>query len=206
MSQVSRVKPDIYSLLYKKQFFGRIMSPKRGHLLKGCPLSDIFLIREGKIMAEKKGFFAEFKEFISRGSVMDMAVGVVVGGAFTSIVTALVDSIINPIITRISGNADFSDVVIGIFPIGQLISAVINFLLISFVVFIMVKTINDIKEASEKKLQEMVKKKANGEEVEEEKEEEAPITETSLLLEIRDLLKAQAEATNQGNAVEKTEE
>lgn len=157
-------------------------------------------------MAEKKGFFAEFKEFISRGSVMDMAVGVVVGGAFTSIVTALVDSIINPIITRISGNADFSDVVIGIFPIGQLISAVINFLLISFVVFLMVKTINDIKEASEKKLQEMVKKKANGEETEEEKEEEAPITETSLLLEIRDLLKAQAEATKPETTAEETEE
>lgn len=145
-------------------------------------------------MAEKKGFWTEFKEFISRGSVMDMAVGVVVGGAFTSIVTALVNSIINPIITLISGNADFSDVTVGIFPIGQLISAVINFLLISFVVFLMVRTINDVKEASEKKLQELAKKKANGEEAEDAAEEEAPLTETALLLEIRDLLKAQAEA------------
>lgn len=146
-------------------------------------------------MAEKKGFWTEFKEFISRGSVMDMAVGVVVGGAFTSIVTALVNSIINPIITLISGNADFSDVTVGIFPIGQLISAVINFLLISFVVFLMVRTINDVKEASEKKLQELAKKKANGEDAEDTaEEEEAPLTETALLLEIRDLLKAQAEA------------
>lgn len=145
-------------------------------------------------MAEKKGFWTEFKEFISRGSVMDMAVGVVVGGAFTSIVTALVDSIINPLITLISGNADFSDVVVGIFPIGQLISAVINFLLISFVVFLMVRSINEFKDASEKKLQELAKKKASGEEIGEEEEESAPITETSLLLEIRDLLKAQAES------------
>lgn len=145
-------------------------------------------------MAEKKGFWTEFKEFISRGSVMDMAVGVVVGGAFTSIVTALVDSIINPLITLISGNADFSDVVVGIFPIGQLISAVINFLLISFVVFFMVRSINEFKDASEKKLQELAKKKASGEEIGEEEEESAPITETSLLLEIRDLLKAQAES------------
>ena len=145
-------------------------------------------------MAEKKGFWREFKEFISRGSVMDMAVGVVVGGAFTSIVTALVDSIINPLITLISGNADFSDVVVGIFPVGQLISAVINFLLISFVVFLMVRSINEFKDASEKKLQELAKKKASGEEIAEEEEESAPITETSLLLEIRDLLKAQAES------------
>ena len=145
-------------------------------------------------MAEKKGFWREFKEFISRGSVMDMAVGVVVGGAFTSIVTALVDSIINPLITLISGNADFSDVVVGIFPIGQLISAVINFLLISFVVFLMVRSINEFKDASEKKLQELAKKKASGEEIGEEEEKSAPITETSLLLEIRDLLKAQAES------------
>lgn len=145
-------------------------------------------------MAEKKGFWTEFKEFISRGSVMDMAVGVVVGGAFTSIVTALVDSIINPLITLISGNADFSDVVVGIFPVGQLISAVINFLLISFVVFLMVRSINEFKDASEKKLQELAKKKASGEEIAEEEEESAPITETSLLLEIRDLLKAQAKS------------
>ena len=145
-------------------------------------------------MAEKKGFWTEFKEFISRGSVMDMAVGVVVGGAFTSIVTALVDSIINPLITLISGNADFSDVVVGIFPVGQLISAVINFLLISFVVFLMVRSINEFKDASEKKLQELAKKKASGEGIGEEEEESAPITETSLLLEIRDLLKAQAES------------
>lgn len=130
-------------------------------------------------MEEKKGFFAEFKEFISRGNVMDMAVGVVVGGAFTAIVNALVESIINPLITLISGNTDFSSVTVGIFPIGLLISAIINFLLISFVVFLLVKSINDLKEKSKKK--------------EEEKKEEEPAgpTEAELLSEIRDLLKAQ---------------
>lgn len=133
-------------------------------------------------MEEKKGFFAEFKEFISRGNVMDMAVGVVVGGAFTAIVNALVESIINPLITLISGNTDFSSVTVGIFPIGLLISAIINFLLISFVVFLLVKSINDLKEKSKKKEEE---KKEEAKE-----EEPAGPTEAELLSEIRDLLKA----------------
>lgn len=129
---------------------------------------------------EKKGFVAEFKEFISRGNVMDMAVGVVVGGAFTAIVNALIESIINPIITIIAGQADFSAVTVGIFPIGTLISAIINFLLISLVVFTMVKSLNTIKEKASKKPDE-----------EPAVEEEVPAapTEAELLAEIRDLLK-----------------
>ncbi len=137
-------------------------------------------------MEEKKGFFAEFKEFISRGNVMDMAVGVVVGGAFTAIVNALVESIIKPLIILISGKAgvsDVADVTVGIFPIGLLISAIINFLLISFVVFLLVKSINDLKEKSKKKEEE---KKEEAKE-----EEPAGPTEAELLSEIRDLLKAQ---------------
>ncbi|MDD6808234.1 MAG: large conductance mechanosensitive channel protein MscL [Oscillospiraceae bacterium] len=129
---------------------------------------------------EKKGFIAEFKEFISRGNVMDMAVGVVVGGAFTAIVNALIESIINPIITIIAGQADFSAVTVGIFPIGTLISAIINFLLISLVVFTMVKSLNTIKEKASKKPDE--------EPVVEEEVPAAP-TEAELLAEIRDLLK-----------------
>ena len=129
---------------------------------------------------EKKGLVAEFKEFISRGNVMDMAVGVVVGGAFTAIVNALIESIINPIITIIAGQADFSAVTVGIFPIGTLISAIINFLLISLVVFTMVKSLNTIKEKASKKPDE-----------EPAVEEEVPAapTEAELLAEIRDLLK-----------------
>lgn len=94
-----------------------------------------------------KSFIKEFKEFISRGSVMDMAIGIIIGGAFTSIVNALVDEIIMPIITLITGNIDFSDFVIPLTPdisigIGVFISAVISFILIALVIFLMIKCIN----------------------------------------------------------------
>ena len=88
---------------------------------------------------KKPGWLDEFKTFISRGNVIDLAVGVVVGGAFTAIVTALVNDIINSLII---GGLDFSGVTVGVFPIGDLIMAIINFLCISFVVFWMVKIIN----------------------------------------------------------------
>ena len=91
---------------------------------------------------KKPGWLDEFKTFISRGNVIDLAVGVVVGGAFTAIVTALVNDIINPLIPLIIGGLDFSGVTVGVFPIGDLIMAIINFLCISFVVFWMVKIIN----------------------------------------------------------------
>ena len=91
---------------------------------------------------KKPGWLDEFKTFISRGNVIDLAVGVVVGGAFTAIVTALVNDIINPLISLIIGGLDFSGVTVGVFPIGDLIMAIINFLSISFVVFWMVKIIN----------------------------------------------------------------
>ena len=90
---------------------------------------------------KKPGWLDEFKTFISRGNVIDLAVGVVVGGAFTAIVTALVNDIINPLISLIIGGLDFSGVTVGVFPIGDLIMAIINFLCISFVVFWMVKII-----------------------------------------------------------------
>ena len=91
---------------------------------------------------KKPGWLDEFKTFISRGNVIDLAVGVVVGGAFTAIVTALVNDIINPLISLIIGGLDFSGVTVGVFPIGDLIMAIIHFLCISFVVFWMVKIIN----------------------------------------------------------------
>ena len=91
---------------------------------------------------KKPGWLDEFKTFISRGNVIDLAVGVVVGGAFTAIVTALVNDIINQLISLIIGGLDFSGVTVGVFPIGDLIMAIINFLCISFVVFWMVKIIN----------------------------------------------------------------
>ena len=77
-------------------------------------------------------------------------VGVVVGGAFTAIVTALVNDIINPLISLIIGGLDFSGLNIGVFPIGDLIMSIINFLCISLVVFWMVKIINRFNRKKEK--------------------------------------------------------
>ena len=101
-------------------------------------------------MAEKevkgiKKFFEEFKAFAMRGNVLDMAVGVVIGGAFTAIVNSLVNDIINPAI-GLFFNADFSDVGIHVgdvmIGIGSFINAIINFLIVAFVLFVVIKTIN----------------------------------------------------------------
>lgn len=92
-----------------------------------------------------KKFFEEFKAFAMRGNVLDMAVGVVIGSAFTAIVNSLVDDIINPFI-GLFFNADFSDVVIALggssIKIGSFINAIINFLIVAFVLFVVIKTIN----------------------------------------------------------------
>jgi large conductance mechanosensitive channel len=101
-------------------------------------------------MAEKeiKGiqkFFEEFKAFAMRGNVLDMAVGVVVGSAFTAIVNSLVGDIISPLI-GLFFNADFSDVVIQIgdvgIGIGSFLNAIINFLIVAFVLFVVLKAFN----------------------------------------------------------------
>ena len=92
-----------------------------------------------------KNFMKEFKEFISRGNVMDMAVGIIIGGAFTAIVTSLVEDIITPIIGMIGG-FDFSSFVVTVnnsnIAVGNFINAVINFLLIAFVLFSIIKAMN----------------------------------------------------------------
>ena len=100
-------------------------------------------------MEEKKSgikkFLEEFKAFAMRGNVLDMAVGVVIGGAFTAIVNSLVNDIINPAI-GLFFNADFSDVGIHVgdvmIGIGSFINAIINFLIVAFVLFVVIKTIN----------------------------------------------------------------
>lgn len=93
-----------------------------------------------------KKFLSEFKEFINRGNVMDLAVGVIIGGAFTSIVTALTTNIINPLISVIAGggaNTISGLVVPGTdIDFGAFISACINFLIVAFVVFVLVKAVN----------------------------------------------------------------
>lgn len=103
---------------------------------------------------EKKGLVEEFKEFIDQGNAMDMAVGIIIGGAFTAIVTALTTNIINPLITVITGGGtDMTGalVVPGTqIDFGAFISAIINFLIIAVVVFLLIKSINTAKEAAGK--------------------------------------------------------
>ena len=101
-----------------------------------------------------KGLLKEFKEFINRGNVMDLAVGVIIGGAFTSIVTSLTDDIINPLISVIAGGG--ADAVSGLvvpgtdIDFGSFISAIINFLIVALVVFLLVKAINQAQKIGEK--------------------------------------------------------
>lgn len=109
-------------------------------------------------MAKDKGFISEFKKFILRGNVMDMAVGVIVGGAFTAIVTSLNQDILTPIL-GIFGGTDFSSLTVTLgsgenAPIlyyGNFITAVINFLITAFVIFCLVKGINSINDKFSKK-------------------------------------------------------
>jgi large conductance mechanosensitive channel len=139
----------------------------------------------------------EFRDFIARGNVMDLAVGIIIGAAFTAIVNSLVTDLINPIIGFVTGGLDFSNLFVNlgdgeyaslaaareagapVFAYGAFLAAVINFLIIAFVVFMLVKTVNRIREAAMAK------------------EEAAPPTPAGptpeqLLGEIRDLLKARA--------------
>lgn len=139
----------------------------------------------------------EFKDFIAKGNVMDMAVGIIIGAAFTAIVTSLVGDIINPFIGIITGGTDFSgnyvvlsgtapegaslaaarDAGANVFAYGSFLSAVINFLIIAFVVFLLVKAVNRIKDS------------AVGKKVEEEAAPAGPTSE-ELLVQIRDELRA----------------
>lgn len=135
-----------------------------------------------------KKFFKEFKEFAIKGNVIDMAVGVIIGGAFGKIVTSLVNDIIMPVIGKLVGNIEFSDLKIIIqYPsatqeevairYGAFITQFIDFIIIAFCIFLMVKMINLLK-----------RKKEVAQEVVEAKEPE-PTKEEILLTEIRDILK-----------------
>ena len=98
-----------------------------------------------------KNFMKEFKEFAMRGNVMDMAVGVVIGGAFTAIVNSLVGDIITPLIGIITGGVDFTGLAVTVgdanITYGNFIQAIINFLLIALVVFTLIKSMNKMKKA-----------------------------------------------------------
>ncbi len=106
-----------------------------------------------EVSMKRSGLIAEFKEFINRGNVMDMAVGVIIGAAFTAIVTSLTDNIINPFITLITGGngTDIGGLAIPVtdtqsIDFGAFISAIINFLIIAFCVFLIVKAFNKMKD------------------------------------------------------------
>lgn len=90
--------------------------------------------------------FKEFKEFISRGNVLDMAIGLIMGSAFTAIVTSLVDDLLMPIIAGLTAGVNYEDLVVNIggatLKIGNLINAIISFIIIAFVLFLIVKSIN----------------------------------------------------------------
>lgn len=130
-----------------------------------------------------KKFIEEFKAFISKGNVMTMAVGIIIGGAFTSIVNSLVNDVITPFLGIIIGGIDFSGIILQIgeakLLVGNFIQAVITFLLTAFVIFWMVKLFNKLTE----------RKKEEEEETSEEPEEEPTPEDIELLREIRDLLK-----------------
>ncbi|MBP3469199.1 MAG: large conductance mechanosensitive channel protein MscL [Lachnospiraceae bacterium] len=106
-----------------------------------------------------KKFMEEFKKFALKGNVMDMAVGVIIGGAFTTIVTSLTDNFINPLIALCTGGANGEGVVIGgtftiggvAFNYGAFLSAVINFLIMAFILFCMLKAINKLMSIGHKK-------------------------------------------------------
>lgn len=105
-----------------------------------------------------KKFFQEFKEFISKGNVLDLAVGVIIGGAFSSIVTSLTDNIINPLINCIGGAEIQGKIhLIGdnYIDYGAFLSAVINFLIMAFIIFLIVKSVNKLTSLTERKKDEI---------------------------------------------------
>ena len=143
-----------------------------------------------------KKLFKEFREFISRGNVIDMAIGVIIAGAFGKITTSLVNDVFMPFISWIFGTRDMTALNILVRPevldesgavvqqaitigFGSLIATIIDFLLIGLVVFMVVKAINTAKKLTEKKEEEAAEAPADPE----------PSNEEKLLTEIRDLLK-----------------
>lgn len=135
---------------------------------------------------------SDFKDFLARGNVMDMAVGIIIGAAFTAIVTSMVADLVNPVLSLLTGGVDFSSKYIllsdgefpnigaaeeagaAVFAYGRFIMAVINFMTIGFVVFLLVRWITRLQQEPDGETEEAVS---------------AGPTESELLMEIRDLLK-----------------
>lgn len=137
------------------------------------------------------GFISEFKAFAVKGNVVDMAVGVIIGGAFGKIVTSVIEDLIMPVVGRVVGNVDFSNMFLAlsgqsgknladakkegaVLAYGNFITVSINFLIMAFCIFLMVKAINNVKKKEEAKPAPPPE----------------PSKEEKLLAEIRDILKA----------------
>lgn len=103
---------------------------------------------------EKNGFIAEFKEFIARGNVMDLAVGVIIGGAFSAITTSLINDLIMPLLGILTGSISFAALTVQVGPAvityGNFIQAVLNFLVMALVVFWLVKAVNRVSSLGKK--------------------------------------------------------
>jgi large conductance mechanosensitive channel len=129
-------------------------------------------------------FVKEFRDFISRGSVVDLAVGIVIGAAFTAVVNSFVTNVLTALIGAIVGKPNFNDLSVtighGVVVYGRFVTACLNFLLIGFALFLIVKAINALRRAHEP---------------------ESTLSEKDVLLEIRDLLRGGAVA-GQGSASE----
>lgn len=161
-----------------------------------------------------KKFFSDFKAFALKGNIIDMAVGVIIGGAFGKIVTSLVNDIITPLISLALGKVDLTGLelvfregtvneageVVGKVALtyGNFIQSVIDFLLIALCIFVVLRIIM----TAEKKLESLKKKK---EEEEAEVEEEAKETELDLLREIRDMMKGEDAAKAEDSIAETAE-
>jgi large conductance mechanosensitive channel len=128
-----------------------------------------------------KEFMAEFRKFVMRGNVIDLAVAVVIGVAFNAVIQSFVNDIINPIIGAIFGKPDFSSLTFkigdGVIRYGSFITALINFLIIAFALYIVVRGFSSLQTRLSKQT-----------------EEEAELSEKDVLLEIRDLIAAQNNA------------
>ncbi|MCI4167642.1 large conductance mechanosensitive channel protein MscL [Bacillus spizizenii] len=125
----------------------------------------------------------EFKAFAMRGNIVDLAIGVVIGGAFGKIVTSLVNDIIMPLVGLLLGGLDFSGLSFtfgdAVVKYGSFIQTIVNFLIISFSIFIVIRILNGLRRKKE---------------AEEEAAEETPDAQEELLKEIRDLLKQQTKS------------
>ena len=142
-----------------------------------------------KLIQKNSGIISEFKQFISRGNVIDMAVGIIIGSAFTSIVTSLVADIVTPILETFLAGINFNDVIITIpwgsepeIAIGSFFNAIVRFFIIAICVFLIVKSINKFSKKEETP-----------------SKPEKPSEEVLLLTEIRDLLSKNPGPSDQSN-------